>query len=70
MLQRKGVSTVKKQLYNILSFIFSMFENKNRTNIEKRQKSGNKVPDGKTTFRAPFSGDAVLYLRNIRKKSK
>jgi len=47
-----------------------MFENKNRTNIEKRQKSGNKVPDGKTTFRAPFSGDAVLYLRNIRKKSK
>ena len=29
-----------------------------------------KVPDGKTTFRAPFSGDAVLYLRNIRKKSK
>ncbi len=29
-----------------------------------------KVPDGETTFRAPFNGDAVLYLRNIRKKSK
>ncbi len=27
-----------------------------------------KVPDGETTFRAPFNGDAVLYLRNIRKK--
>jgi hypothetical protein len=43
MLQRKGVSAVKKQLYNILSFIFSMFENKSRTNIEKRQKSGNSL---------------------------
>jgi hypothetical protein len=28
-----------------------------------------KVPDGETTFRAPFNGDAVLYLRNIRRKS-
>jgi hypothetical protein len=25
------------------------------------------VADGKTTFRAPFNGDAVLYLKNIRK---
>ena len=29
-----------------------------------------KVPDGKRTFKARFSGDAVLYLKNSRKVSK
>ena len=29
-----------------------------------------KVPDGNRTFKARFSGDAVLYLKNSRKVSK